>query len=176
MPSTPVTVSAWNSSGTPIMSKIVSIGRRIETWWTKSPSGLVSRSSTMRTARAWICSSMIFTRRGVKAVETSLRSWVCRGASIARNELTVSRISVGTSSSVMPLPEQKSSGRVETSLINALEVTAQKPSCCSSGSIIEPSAGGCQLSGRSRRRTESSSSRPRGSFDQNASGESETGS
>jgi len=59
--------------------------------------------------------------------------------------------------------------------MSALRTTAQNPGLSSDG-IIEPSAGGCQLTGRSARRMRSDSSRWRGVPDQKLSGERETGS
>ena len=108
------TTRSRSASGTPIMSEIVCSGRRLAISSTKSPPPVGAASSTMRRALARMPSSMRLTCRGVKAAETRPRSFVWRGASMARNDCDASSISGGASPNCVPLPEQNSSGLRET--------------------------------------------------------------
>ena len=77
--------------------------------------------------RAWsaIWSSMRFTWRGVKAAFTSPRTFVWRGASIARKDIEASSISGSASSNITPSPEQNVSGLRLTSRTSSWRTTAQ---------------------------------------------------
>ena len=59
-------------------------------------------------------SSMRLTWRGVNALDTSPRSFVWRGASMARKDWVASSSSGGASPNCVPWPEQKTSGWRET--------------------------------------------------------------
>ena len=95
------------------MSEIVTNGNRLAISSTKSPPPLGAASSTIRRALTRIPSSMRATWRGVKADETSPRSLVWRGASIARNDSEASRNSGGASANWVPWAEQKVCGARE---------------------------------------------------------------
>ena len=114
-----------SSSGTPIISEMVIIGRRWATSLTKSHSPSGATSSTIRRAWSAICSSMRFTCRGVKAAFTSPRTFVWRGASIARKDIEASSISGSASSNITPSPEQNVSGLRLTSRTSWWRTTAQ---------------------------------------------------
>ena len=88
-------------------------GSRLATSSTKSPPPVGAASSTICRAFARIPSSMRATWRGVKADETRPRSFVCRGASIARNDWDASSNSGGASPNSTPLPEQNVAGSRE---------------------------------------------------------------
>ena len=70
------TTRSRSAGGTPIMSEIVTNGSRLAISSTKSPPPLGAASATMRRALTRIPSSMRATWRGVKAADTSPRSFV----------------------------------------------------------------------------------------------------
>ena len=100
------TIRSRSASGTPIMSEIVTSGRRLATSWTKSPPPLGVACSTIVFALARMPSSIRLTWRGVNAEETRPRSLVWRGASVERKDCEASSISGGASPKSTPLPEQ----------------------------------------------------------------------
>ena len=65
------------------------------------------------------------TWRGVNAEETSPRSFVWRGASIARNESDASRNSGGASANCVPCPEQNVLGSREMLRTSSYRTIAQ---------------------------------------------------
>jgi hypothetical protein len=107
------TIRSRSASGMPIMSEMVMSGRRRETMSTKSPPPAGAASSTIWRARARMPSSIRRTWRGVNAEETRPRSFVWRGASIARNDWVASRISGGELKKSTPRPEQNVAGSRE---------------------------------------------------------------
>lgn len=102
--------------------------------------------------------SMRRTCLGVNAALTNLRSLVCRGGSIARNDCDASSSSAGTFSNSTPLPDKNTSLVRLTATMSARRVTAQNPGSLGSW-MSASSTGGCQLTGRSARNTENELSR-----------------
>ena len=102
-----------SASGTPSMSEMVCSGRRLAMRSTKSPPPVGAASAMIRLALTRMPSSMRLIWRGVNAAETSPRSLVCRGASMARNDWEASSISGGASANWTPSAEQKVAGSRE---------------------------------------------------------------
>ena len=96
------TTRSRSAPGTPIISEIVISGRRLAISSTKSPPPAGAASSTTSRAFCRMPSSIRATWRGVNAADTSPRSFVWRGASMARNDCEASSISGGASPNCVP--------------------------------------------------------------------------
>ena len=118
------TTCSRSASGTPIMSEIVWSGRRLAISDTKSPPPVGAASVTISFAASLIPSSIWATRRGVNADDTSPRSFVWRGASIAMKDSVASRSSSGASPTT-PSAEENVLGSREIRLMSAWRVIAR---------------------------------------------------
>ncbi len=113
------TMRSRSASGTPIMSEIVWSGSRLAISATKSPPPVGAASATISFAAWRMPSSIRATCRGVNADDTSPRSFVCRGASIAMNESVASSSSGATSPRTTPSADEKQCGSREIRLMSS---------------------------------------------------------
>ena len=119
------TTCSRSASGTPIMSEIVWSGSRLAISDTKSPPPVGAASVTISLAACRMPSSIWATRRGVNADDTSPRSFVWRGASIAMKDSVASRSSRGASPATTPSADEKVFGSREIRLMSAWRVIAR---------------------------------------------------